>query len=108
MQAITVSQAKELYKNIGKIDLNSAQVKEAISSNKSKGPKVSEQQIAIAAKISANCTEEEFVDFVTKGEFPSVKLTKDEMEVLKGGVDPVSACILIGMGCYFVGKLIFR
>jgi len=42
-------------------------------------------QIVLFQKIASQCTPEEFYNLLEHGEVPSLKLTKEEMELLGGG-----------------------
>lgn len=43
------------------------------------------KKIEVASKIAKNCTEEEFLESISTDQLPAVKLSPDEMELIKGG-----------------------
>lgn len=57
-------------------------------------------------KVAEECSKEEFIDCLSTGEMPAVKLTPEETETLKGGLDPVVGGIIIGGGLYGLFKII--
>jgi hypothetical protein len=61
---------------------------------------------SLCVKIARSCTEDEFVDYVQNGNSPVVKLTPEEMEMLKGGITPVivAGLVITGAILHYYGK----
>lgn len=104
MQQISIDQARDLYSVFGKLDTGSAELTKYLDSKNIPGAqKITE----VLKKIANNCSEKEFIDYVMTNETPAIKLTNEEMEVIKGGITPYILVVGVGAGLGFLKKYCF-
>jgi len=100
---VTEDQARSIYKEYKKIPLATIQgtsesdILERMGKNaKSKSVAA---EIKLFGRVAHQVSETEFIDAMVKNELPPLKLTPQEMEVLRGGL--VGTCV--GVGISLVG-----
>lgn len=104
MQKITTEQSKEIYKHFRSLsaeDLSSFDASKDVDTEKFGDNDYSKvgESVRLFGRIAQTCTEQEFCDMMETGETPPIKLTEQEMEVIRGGIAPLvlyGACLLAG------------
>ena len=102
----TEDQARSLYKEYKKIPLAMIQgTSESVileRMGKAAKSKAIAAEIKLFGRVAHQVSESEFIDAIVNNEVPPVKLTPEEMEVLRGGL--IGTCIGIGIA---LGAILF-
>jgi hypothetical protein len=72
--------------------------KAVAASGKTLSPSHFTKVISVTAKVAKNCSESDFSKFVETGALPPIKLSAEEMELVKGGIVLSGIIGIVGVG----------